>query len=894
MCSNFETPMRKFFIILKKAFLVLLALLLLLVGTGLVVIQVYKDEVVGYAVSQFNKQLKTKASIGSIDLAFLATFPKASIKITEVYVPETFPERDTLLFASELYLAFDLTDIIKGKYDINEIKGKGAKAYLKINKKGEDNWHFIKESDADTSKVTMNLQEVKITDLHFIYENRRDQFFADAQSSSLSLEGNFTGQQMSFVVNTEAKIKTLISGDEEYIDSRLIKAELAMDVLSDEGRYVVRPSELSVDDVPFLVQCNYINGEKSNIDLSVTGNKIELQDLFGVLPASYREKAEDYDADGSVSFQLQLKGSTYAGKTPDLTADFNISNGQVEHEDSGITLSGLECSASYIKGSKQDQLHIRSLKSILEGGFIQATGFVYSLDRPAVDMNVEADVQLGDLKQFFGWDTLEVCEGRLGLKTHLQGPVRSSDRDMLKSQGNALLSDARIKLKNSNRSFEGIQASILFDDKNANVETLKGVVNGSDFAIQGKLQNLIPFLLSENERLEVSADFTSSSIDFTSLVEKTEGSAENRNYNFELPKRIDFRLNSAINKFTFGKFEAGAIRTTMQCKGQVLTIDPLTFKTSDGEVNAQIVLSKTNETSYFLRSAIQLKDLDIKKVFVSLDNLGQNFITDQNLDGQTNATIQLEVPLSDGLKMDMGKLHSLIDIEIRNGQLKGLQSLQEIAGYIRSNKWLAPFVDEDKFAESMKDIRFATLENIIEIKNKKIVIPQMDIRSSALDISASGTHGFDNTIDYTIGFRLRDILVRKNKDLNEEDDGLGKQMFIYMRGTTDNPQFGIDKDAAKTERQKEIIAEKQNMKALLKQEFGLFKNDVNVGAYQETNTRPSAVTTVEWEENDKKESQPAQPTEGSGQLKDETPVNVPPSQTTKKGKKLPKWLQEKD
>lgn len=894
MCSIFETQMKKIFPVLRKVAIVLSALVLFILGTGLVVLTVYEDEVVGYAIDQFNEQLETKASVGSVDLVFWETFPKASLKFTQVFIPETFPEKDTLIFAEELYLAFDLSDIIKGKYDINEIKTKNSKAYLKINKKGEDNWHFLKKTGEDTSKVTMNLEEVKMKDFHFIFENRKDLFFVDTRSEELNLEGNFSSENMTVSFETNTWVKTLISGDEEYLDNRQIQAQTKLDISTTDHRYVIHPSEMTIDNVPFLLQCNYVSGEKSIIDLSVVGNDIQLTDLFQVLPASYKDKAMSYDAEGMVTFELFVKGNTDKGKSPDISASFTIVDGEIEHKDSGIKASGIECNAQYVKGAKQDQLRINSLRTVLQGGIVQANGFIYSLNDPQVDLNIDADVQLGDLKKFFSWDTLEVCEGQMILKSHLTGPIRSSQKEGLKSEGNAILKDARAKLKGSNRMFEMVNAKVAFTDRNASVEELKGVVNGSDFYISGKLINLIPFLLNDSERLEATANFSSTNLDFTSLVESSEGSAESKDYNFELPKRIDFKLNSSINKFTFGQFEAGAIHASMNYQNGIMDIRPLSFRTSDGEVSAEIQLARTNEQNYFLRSGVELKNLNIKKVFASLNNLGQTFITDANLQGTTNAIVQLEVPLSDKLKMDLAKLHSLIDIEIKNGQLAGLQSLQEIASYIKKNKWLAPFVDEDKFAESMKDIRFATLENVIEIKDSKVFIPQMDIRSSALDISASGQHSFDNSINYTIGFRLRDILVRKNKDHFEEDDGLGKQMFIYMRGTTSNPEFGIDKEASRQDRQDEIIAEKQSIKALLKQELGLFKNDPTIGGYKEVEKAPSAVTTVEWGENDIKEGSDTPKTNESNRLKDETPSGGENTKTNKKGKKLPKWLQEKE
>src|SRR5690606_2676231 len=144
---------------------------------------------------------------------------------------------------------------------------------------------------------------------------------------------------------------------------------------------------------------------------------------------------------------------------------------------------------------------------------------------------------------------------------------------------------------------------------------------------------------------------------------------------------------------------------------------------------------------------------------------------------------------------------------------------------------------------------------------------------------------------YTIGFSLRDILVKKQRDYEVEDDGLGKRLFVFMKGSTDSPECGIDKEVAKEVRQQERQAEKDNMKALLKEEFGLFKKNKDLGTYkQEPAPQPSTTTRIEWDEEDrpqkdtpKQEAKPAPKPQPQPE----------PKQEEQPKKKTPKWLQEK-
>ncbi len=137
-------------------------------------------------------------------------------------------------------------------------------------------------------------------------------------------------------------------------------------------------------------------------------------------------------------------------------------------------------------------------------------------------------------------------------------------------------------------------------------------------------------------------------------------------------------------------------------------------------------------------------------------------------------------------------------------------------------------------SKSLQDVRFSTLENTIEIDNEKVIIPKMEIISSALNIFVSGKHGFDNMVDYHFQLTMSDLLSKKAKKAKKEneefgviaDDGLGRtQLFISMSGPIDDPKISYDALGAKEKFKADIKNEKQTLKQVLKEELGLFKKD---------------------------------------------------------------------
>jgi hypothetical protein len=117
----------------------------------------------------------------------------------------------------------------------------------------------------------------------------------------------------------------------------------------------------------------------------------------------------------------------------------------------------------------------------------------------------------------------------------------------------------------------------------------------------------------------------------------------------------------------------------------------------------------------------------------------------------------------------------------------------------------------------LADVQFDRLESPIYVSQGIVRIPNIQIRSSAMNISLQGNYGFDESIDYTLGFALRDLRTSQDSEFGPiADDGLGQQFFISMDGTFDNPTYSWDRDAQKNHRKENFQREKELLKELFR------------------------------------------------------------------------------
>ncbi|MDP3003744.1 MAG: AsmA-like C-terminal region-containing protein, partial [Bacteroidales bacterium] len=148
-------------------------------------------------------------------------------------------------------------------------------------------------------------------------------------------------------------------------------------------------------------------------------------------------------------------------------------------------------------------------------------------------------------------------------------------------------------------------------------------------------------------------------------------------------------------------------------------------------------------------------------------------------------------------------------------------------------KQLSTFIE----LSELENISFEQLENDFFIRNNFLYIPQMDVKSSAVDLFVNGKHSFDNDYEYHVKMLLSEILSKKRKksksNISEfgviEDDGLGRtSLLLKIEGKGETVKVGYDIKAASSEVKNNFKSERQTLKTILNQEYGWFKSDTTV------------------------------------------------------------------
>jgi hypothetical protein len=332
-----------------------------------------------------------------------------------------------------------------------------------------------------------------------------------------------------------------------------------------------------------------------------------------------------------------------------------------------------------------------------------------------------------------------------------------------------------------------------------------GYFENSDFLLNGFFKNIITFLIFENQPIGIETDLKSNFLDLDQLFSIGFSDEQSKTYQFRISPNLQLNFNCDVKQMKYQRFKPKNIKGDLLVKNQVAVSRNITMNTLGGELTVSGIVDAKNPKAIDVISSMKLNGLYVDSIFYVFDNFFQDFIQDKHLKGQAYATVEMEMALNEKLNLIPPTLIADIGVTIKNGELNNFEPMKKL------NKYL-----DD---ESLSHLRFADLKNEIHIENKTIYIPQMEIKSNATTIQVSGTHTFDQVIDYRVIAPLRN----KNKiDPDEafgavEDDGVGKtKLFLKITGTTDKYIISYDKDAVKKKLASDLKKEVQELKDAFK------------------------------------------------------------------------------
>ncbi len=796
---------------------------------------IFEDDVKAYFLQKINTQLNIRVEIGQIDFSLLSHFPQASISLEQVVAHHSKPYKGkgNFIEAEQIDFSFGVFELFSGNYSINRIDIQNGSIHILRDAQGVVNYDLLKSGNNDTNeRVDFKLNAVFVTNVNMTIEDVPSDFSTSYLIKKGKFKGDLSNDIFTLKVASDIEIKQLKSDKITWIKERDAFIEMGIEINKNTQVYTFIDGGIQLADLKFNVSGKLQNKDVLGMDLEFGGVDLDISSFLSLLPKEYSKEISKYKSDGIFYCNATLKGNWSKSEHPYFNAEFKIEDASIRQIEHDIELKNVKLSGRIHNGNnhslESSVLDLNKVYVELNDGKASGEIHLRNFKNPYIKARTSASFNLLDLDKFFSLKPVHFASGNASLDLAIEGELKNntlishSTSDIIKAEGLLKLNDVSFNIDGDSLTYNGFSGNFDFNNNDVRVDNFKGKAGKTDFLMKGTLGNVFGYLFSKDQAITITSTVQSNLVYLDELFARHATNTNQNDYRFRISPRLKLKLNARVNQLQFRKFIARNIIGDFRVENRELIAEKLDLKTMGGNIRLAGSVNGKQEEHLILNCTANLNKVDIAQVFNECEDFGQDVLKKENIQGKLDADVQLNTLVSSGLVIDLDKLFATANIVINEGALLNFEPLNNLSRFIS--------LDE------LRNVRFSTLKNQIEIRNRNVIIPRMDIVSNALNIGVSGTHNFDNEVDYHFELFLSDLLAkkaRKSKKENEEfgvieDDGLGKtRLFISMKGPVNKPSISYDSKGMQQKFREDLKNEKKSMKQILKEEFGMFKKDTS-------------------------------------------------------------------
>ena len=808
--------MRYFF----KLIIILTLITTLIAGASTAVVYYYQDDIEQIVIAELNKILIQPLEIEDIEISAINSFPYTSIEFNNIKAIDCFGE-DTLFKAEKMSLKFNAIDLYNQKYNIQEIAllNGYSSIYYSNGKPNYEIWNVKEDTSTSESNINVNLNNILLDnfEIKFISESEEIRTIILNKSTQLQIEL----EQGITNISLQAQItnKELIVNDLNLISGKDLKLN----------------SNIQIDSIGQVITLLFESDElvfnsniKNNIDgikLTLDSEKVDFEKVEKIIPKQFTSYLSDYKLKGLADIKLEYNQK--GNQKHILDVDFVATNFYAQSQ--GFELENASFSGNFYSNKGQDKVEVLGLKGFVNKDKIDGEIKLTDFNDPKVKLTLKTEINLSQLSKYQVETPLHLLQGNAIIDLKYDGKIglkNSYEYDIAMAQKEANIVLKNIVLQQKAKSlklYDGF-AKLSLTNEQLNADSVSfSMAEKSYMSFNGAFDNVFKYLFLKNAPLRIGGDLRSDWILVDELYSQNPSTTDTPKESQKLifPENVIASINVNLTDLSYDKFHMRNFSSKLTYDDKLLKVKNIILETMSGTISGNLSVEQLENENIRLISSSKMDKINVRQLFYEFHNFGQQTMRHKHLRGIINSEIYFRNEWDSYFKDIENRMYSFIDLKIEDGQLLDFEPLSMMSDYIA--------LDE------LKRIKFSTLENQIEIKEEKIEIPFMEIYSSAADIAISGTHSFDNIMDYDLKILLNEILSnklrRKNKKkkTNEfgivEDDGVkGLTLFLKMEGSVDDPKVTPGTIKLGESLKKGFKKEKKEFKNILKNEFNKDKN----------------------------------------------------------------------
>lgn len=819
--------------ILKITGITFLILLILIISLPFM----FKGKIINMVKEQANANLNAKVDFGEFDLGLISTFPNFEFSINNVTVDGVDKFEGTQLAnIKNLTLKVDLMSVISGdeikiktifidQPIINAIVLADSSANYDIAKPSEE--VEVEEETAETTPFKLNLKDLTIKNARIIYNDATMNLQTAILGFNFHLTGDMTQDVTDLVTKTTIDTLNLSMDNIKYFNRTIIDVDATIKADLANNKYTFTENQFKINELILgLDGWVAIFEDNDNIDMDVKfeAKKTEFKNILSLVPAVYMTDFANVKTEGKLALNGYAKGLMTETSLPAFGLDLLVENAMFKYPDLPKAVNNIQVDLHIENpGGSEDNTLVNLKKFHLELAG-NPVDMKMKVSTPVSDPNIDAALKmaldLASVKDVMPLEKGDEMNGKINADVQLKGKMSSIENEKYEeflAQGQFGIADMLYKSDSLPYDVQLNKMQLNFSPQFVDLAAFDAKIGKSDMQANGKIENFIAYMFSDSTNVLAGRfNFTSNLLDLNEFMEEEPVTASEETTAeeeiplsvVEVPKNIDFALNSSINRVVYDNMNIDNLKGEITVKDQKVSMKNVAMNLLGGSMLMNGFYETTNINKPGFNYDMAIKDFDIQQVVTTFNTIEEMAPYAKNAKGNFNTSLVVEGFLDKEMMPEMNSLIGNGNMVTKNIKVEDFKAINKLADALENDNLKKLEVNDAKLKYAFKDGR--------------VNIDPFDVKMGKTVGTMSGSNGFDQTIDYKMTLKVPSSELGAGdavNKLNSQAAGLGMNLKsvesvnvdVLLKGSFDDPKVSVSlKDAVGSikEEVKEQIKEK--------------------------------------------------------------------------------------
>ncbi|MHA8052747.1 hypothetical protein [Aquirufa sp. OSTEICH-129A] len=790
---------------LKKILYSFLGIFLFFVLAAIGISRLYKNDIKELIMRTANEKLKANFQFQDASISILSHFPSLSIEVenSSIIGKDEF-KNDTLSQIPKLSIQIaPLAYILNKKIEIQDIIIEQAQFNLIILPNGQMNWDIYQAGPQEAPKkesepsMSISLNHYQLIDSKILYKDEMRGFSSQLIQLNHEGSGDFSEEIFTLTTSTQVEKLSVEFLGKTYLSEVQAKLEAPIEMNFANMEFAFKNNDLYLNELPIHFDARVAMPDTTmDMDIKFHALKSPLKDFLSLVPVLYQNSFKNLQASGDFALSGYVKGKINGSSMPGFGMDLRISKGAFSYANVPVGVKKMEMDLQVDNPDGIPDHTVIDLKNFhvwLNNQPIKAHLLLKTpISNPYLKAGLTGVLNLGEIAKIIPQKNTQMS-GSIQSDIQLDGYVQAFKQAKGKANGYFKANQIQYSQSETQQHISIKTASASINPKALIISSLEGKVANTEFSASGSLQNYVMYFL-KNDLITGSLTINSPLLDLNPWIPKgnsTQAKSAKASNTFEIPKNIDFTLQSSIDRLLFKDLQITEAQGKIRVADQVISMDGLSFQLAKAYWKSTGTFNKKENQNPSLKFAFNIHDLNIQEAHKYFSLVQKFAPIAAAAQGKVNVDFSYSGDLTSDLSPNLMSTNAEGNMDLIDFNVKNSTSFNQLVSLTQWNQ--------------LKNLELKPSHVNFKISQGRLQFKPFEINSNLTKFQVTGFNGLDQSLEYNIltdipaktlqsglAVSLNQQLAKLNPNLNLENIQQALKMQITVRGSMLNPQFKVN------------------------------------------------------------------------------------------------------